>query len=116
MGWVMVQDCPRLRLPDPSACNVVGMPRDLRQGCYACTVAATDRLDDLLRLPVEERAKLALELLRTLDGESEPGAAEAWEVEVERRGAEVDAGTAETMTLDEYRAHVRQRRLARTRR
>ena len=73
-------------------------------------------LADLLRLPVEERAKLALELLRTLDGEPEPGAAEAWDAEIERRGAEVDGGTADTMTLDEYRAHVRQRRLARARR
>lgn len=73
-------------------------------------------LADLLRLPVEERAKLALELLRTLDGEPEPGAAEAWDAEIERRGAEVDGGTADTMTLDEYRAHVRQRRLAHARR
>jgi len=30
-----------------------------------------------------------------------------------RRGSEVDAGSAETITLEEYRAHVRQRRAAR---
>jgi len=43
----------------------------------------------------------------------EPGAAEAWDAEIERRADEVRAGTASTMTLDEYRAHVRARRAAR---
>lgn len=79
-------------------------------------VAATDMLAEALRLPIEERAKLALELLRSLDGEPEPGAVEAWDAEIERRGAEVDAGTADTMTFDEYRAHIRERRAARARR
>jgi putative addiction module component (TIGR02574 family) len=79
-------------------------------------VAATDTLSELLRLPVEERAKLALELIRSLDGEPDKDAASAWDAEIERRGAEVDAGTADTMTLDEYRAHVRQRRAARAQR
>ena len=79
-------------------------------------MAATDKLSELLRLPVEERAKLAMELLRSLDGEPDADAAAAWDVEIERRGAEVDAGTADTMTADEYRAHVRQRRAARAHR
>lgn len=73
-------------------------------------------LAEILRLPIEERAKLALELLRSLGGEPEPGAADAWDAEIERRGAEVDSGTAGTMTLDEYRAHVRQRRSSRAHR
>lgn len=73
-------------------------------------------LSEALRLPVEERAKLALELLRSLDDEPEPGAAEAWDAEIERRGAEVDAGTADTISLEEYQAHIRERRAARTRR
>lgn len=76
----------------------------------------SDILADILRLPAEERARLALELIRSLDGKPEPGAADAWEAEIERRGAEVDAGTAETMSLEEYRPHVRQRRASRTRR
>ncbi len=40
-------------------------------------------------------------------------AAAAWDVELERRAGEVTAGSAETFTLDEYRAHVRQRRAIR---
>ncbi|MBA3396018.1 MAG: addiction module protein [Deltaproteobacteria bacterium] len=76
-------------------------------------MAAPDMLTEILRLPAEERARLARELLRSLDGEPDPGASAAWDAEIERRGAEVDAGTAETMTFDEYRAHVRARRAAR---
>ena len=78
-------------------------------------MAATDVLTEILLLPAEERARLALELLRSLDAEPDPDAATAWDAEIERRGAEVDAGTADTMTLDEYRAHVRVRRSARSR-
>src|SRR5206468_2732928 len=70
-------------------------------------VGATDILADILRLPAEERARLALELIRSLDGEPEAGAAQAWDAEIERRGAEVDRDAAETMTLDEYRTHIR---------
>lgn len=77
---------------------------------------ATDVLADILRLPAEERARLARELIRSLDGEPETGAAQAWDAEIERRGAEVDGDAADTMTLDEYRAHVRRRRAARAKR
>lgn len=76
-------------------------------------MAALPELADILRLPVEERARLALELIRSLDDEPDSDAAEAWDAEIDRRGAEVEAGTADTMTLDEYRAHVRRRRAAR---
>ena len=79
-------------------------------------MSSADMLAEILRLPAEERARLALELIRSLDAEPEAGAADAWDAEIARRGAEVDAGTAETMTVDEYRAHVRQRRAARARR
>jgi len=76
----------------------------------------TDILSDILRLPAEERARLVVALIRSLDGEPDPEAAEAWDTEIERRGSEVDSGTADTMSLDDYRAHVRQRRAARARR
>ena len=72
-------------------------------------------LAEILRLPAEERARLALEWIRSLDTEAEAGAADAWDAEIARRGAEVDARVAETMTVDEHRAHVRQREVARAR-
>jgi len=79
-------------------------------------MAATDVLTEILRLPAEQRAKLALELIRSLDDESDADAAAAWDEEIERRAAEVEAGTAETITIEEYRAHVRARRAARAKR
>ncbi len=77
-------------------------------------MAAVDVLTQILRLPAEDRARLALELLKSLDGEPDPGAATAWDAEIDRHGTEVDDGTAETMTLAEYgRTCVRAGLLAR---
>jgi hypothetical protein len=45
-------------------------------------------------------------LIRSLDAETDAGAADAWDAEIARRGAEVDSGIADTITVDEYRAHV----------
>ena len=78
-------------------------------------MSTADLLAELLRLSAEERARLALELLRSVDAEAEPGAAEAWDTEIARRGAQVDAGLVDTMTLDDYRAHVQERRAIRPR-
>lgn len=75
-----------------------------------------DALKALLELPAEERARLALELLRSLDGDGDPDAAEAWEAEIERRAAGVTSGTDATVTLDDYRAHIRARRATRAKR
>ena len=77
-------------------------------------MASPDVLTEALRLPAEDRARLALELLKSLDGDRDPDADAAWDLEIDRRGAEVEAGTADTMTLDEYRAHVQRRRAARS--
>ncbi len=60
-------------------------------------MSTADMLAELLRLPAEERARLALELIRSVDAGAETGAADAWDAEG-------------TMTLEEYRAHVRERR------
>jgi hypothetical protein len=46
----------------------------------------TDRiLDEALQLPVTERARVAAELIASIDGPPDPGAEEAWATEVERR-------------------------------
>jgi len=82
----------------------------LRGSCYAFDVAASAVLAQILQLPAEERAKLALELLRSLDDRADPDSAAAWDAELDRRADEVVNGQAETLTLDEYRAHVGRRR------
>jgi hypothetical protein len=56
----------------------------------------------------------AWQLIRSLEDEYDADAEASWVAEIERRSAEVEAGTASTMTLDEYRAHVRARRAARS--
>lgn len=75
--------------------------------------AATRLLDEALQLPSDERARLALELIRSLDDEPDADAEELWAAEIDRRSAEVAAGTAETVTVDEYRTRVQARRAAR---
>ena len=72
-------------------------------------MSAVDTLAEILRLSAEDRARLALELIRSLDTDAEGGATDAWDAEIARRGAEVDGVVAETMTLNEYRTHVRLR-------
>ena len=76
-------------------------------------MGATGILADILRLPAEERARLALELIRSLDAEADADAAQAWNAEIRRRGDEVGGHGAEAMRLNEYRAHIRRRRAAR---
>ena len=53
----------------------------------------TERIfEDVLALPNDERAELAVRLLQSLDSEKDPDAAEAWAIEIERRCAALDAG------------------------
>ena len=48
---------------------------------------------DALRLEPETRAELAAELLASLDGPADPDAEAAWDVEIDRRIAAIEAGT-----------------------
>jgi putative addiction module component, TIGR02574 family len=48
---------------------------------------------DALRLAPETRAELAAELLASLDGPGDPDAEAAWDDEIERRIAAIEAGT-----------------------
>lgn len=48
---------------------------------------------DALRLKAETRAELAAELLASLDGPQDPDAETAWDAEIERRVAAIEAGT-----------------------
>lgn len=51
-------------------------------------------LADALRLDMDSRAELAAELLASLDGPSDPDADAAWQAEIERRVAALEAGRA----------------------
>ena len=50
-------------------------------------------LTDALRLDDASRAELAHELLASLEGPPDPDAESAWNLEIERRIADIEAGT-----------------------
>lgn len=68
--------------------------------------------EELLRLPVEQRAQLAAELLRSLEGEDDedfdPVAHEkAWADEIQHRLRQVDSGEVETIPWSVVRERLR---------
>ena len=66
-------------------------------------------LEEALTLPVEDRARVAHELLRSLeieDANTDAEVAAAWSDEIRRRIDEVEAGTAELHDLDTVRARL----------
>lgn len=59
---------------------------------YSKAMASSpDRVrSDALSLPSQERARLAHDLILSLDDAEDPGAAEEWVTEIERRASEVE--------------------------
>lgn len=63
-----------------------------------------------LQLPLEERARLADRLMRSLEPEPQDtpeNIAIAWEVEIARRIEEMDAGRTEYIPYEQVRAELR---------
>jgi len=60
-------------------------------------------------LPEEQRAELAHDLIESLDSPADPDAADAWDAEISRRLAEIDAGTAKLVDRVELRRRLQQR-------
>jgi putative addiction module component (TIGR02574 family) len=59
---------------------------------------------DALSLPTPERARLAHDLIASLDDSQDPGAAEAWVAQLERRAREVESGAAQVQDWAVVRA------------
>ena len=57
-------------------------------------------------LSEKERATLAGLLIESLESEVDPEVEEAWRVEIERRLAELDAGTAKTVPWEDVKAKL----------
>ena len=74
--------------------------------------SATDILKQALELKEEERAELASLLIESLDEPVEEGVEAAWMIEIERRMADLDSGTAKTLPWDEVRAKLHGRLIA----
>ena len=56
-----------------------------------------------------ERAELALVLIESLDDGVDPGSEEAWQIEIERRVAEIDRGEVQLVPGDEVFARLRRK-------
>lgn len=63
-------------------------------------------LADALRLDPESRAQIAAELLASLDGPSDPDAESAWQVEIERRVADLKAGKVKLESWDQVKRRI----------
>jgi putative addiction module component (TIGR02574 family) len=70
-------------------------------------------LEEALRLPGNERLRLAERLLATFDGDPDPDAAEAWEREIARRSREIEEGLVEPVPWSEVKGAARRTRGAR---
>lgn len=63
-------------------------------------------LEQALALSAEERAKLAHDLIASLDGPSDPDAQAAWAEEIERRVREAKAGGRVGKSWEEVEARI----------
>ena len=63
-------------------------------------------LHEALRLPTEERAELAAELIASLDGPAGPDVEVAWAAEIERRVAKVLSGESRGSPWEEVRRRI----------
>jgi putative addiction module component (TIGR02574 family) len=74
----------------------------------------TDRakylLDEVLRLPVTDRARLAAELLASVDGEPDEDVEAAWAAEIERRVTRALKGESQGSDWSAVRARIEQTR------
>ncbi|HEY3076782.1 MAG TPA: addiction module protein, partial [Burkholderiales bacterium] len=74
---------------------------------------ANSTLDKLraeaLGLPESDRAELAQDLVASLDGPADADVEKAWDAEILRRLAEIDAGTARLIDREEFSRRMRAR-------
>jgi putative addiction module component (TIGR02574 family) len=65
-----------------------------------------DVLLEALRLPAEERAAIAGELIQSLDTDVDDDAEAAWSAEIRARLEKVEAGLANTVSWSEARRRI----------
>lgn len=66
-------------------------------------------LKEALGLPEAERAEMARNLVRSLDGPADATAAEDWDQEIGRRIEQIDAGTARCIDRQEFSRRLKDR-------
>ena len=73
------------------------------------SIAFEDIKEKAAQLSELERAELALALIESLDGPPDAGVEEAWQIEVERRLAQIDRGEVQLIPGDEVLERLRHR-------
>jgi len=68
--------------------------------------SARELFDEAMKLEPQERAMLMRLLIEALDADTDEGVEDAWRVEIERRVAELDSGSVETIPWEEIRARL----------
>jgi len=68
--------------------------------------SVTSVLADALRLDPAGRAELASEILASLDGPGDPDADGAWDAEIDRRIAAIEAGTIPLEPWDRVKLRI----------
>lgn len=63
-------------------------------------------LAEALRLDDDTRAELAAELLASLEGPADPDASQAWDEEIDRRIAAIEAGHVALEPWDDIRRRI----------
>ena len=66
-------------------------------------------LADASRLPVADRIQLIEDLWDTLPSDGLPPLSDEWVAEIQRRSAEYDAGSAETVSWEQVKAEALRR-------
>lgn len=64
---------------------------------------------EALSLSEPERAELAHSLVTSLDGPADRDTQLSWDVEIQRRLAEIDSGTAQLIDREDLRRRMRER-------
>jgi len=73
------------------------------------STSADSILGTALTLPPNERARIAAELIASLDQGEDTDVEAAWAAEIERRIAEVESGEAEIVSWEEALGRIRDR-------
>ena len=66
-------------------------------------------LKEALGLPEAERAEMARNLVKSLDGPADATAADDWDQEIGRRIEQIDAGTARSIDRQEFSRRLKDR-------
>jgi len=81
--------------------------RSIEERSHVVTDTVAELSQRALELAPEDRARLAEELLASLETDLEPEVDAAWDEEIRRRIAEAENGTAKLIPADEVFARVR---------